>query len=214
MVSPGAIFWEVDVQADFMLPGGKLYVSGAERLVENINALVEAARRGQVFLISSADAHNEDDSELKQWPPHCLKGTAGAALLPEATAAPHLVIPNRKDFVLPERLEVFRQLTLEKNTLDVFDNPNTDRILDRLRPGSTPAFRANPLFVVFGVATEYCVRCTAEGLLNRGRIIAIVKDAIRAIEEDKGREIIERLCKRGARLITTQDALMLVRKAE
>ena len=33
MVSPDFIFWEVDVQADFMLPGGKLYVPGAERIL-------------------------------------------------------------------------------------------------------------------------------------------------------------------------------------
>jgi nicotinamidase-related amidase len=31
MVSRNFIFWEVDVQADFMLPGGKLYVPGAEK---------------------------------------------------------------------------------------------------------------------------------------------------------------------------------------
>ena len=30
MVSRDFIFWEVDVQADFMLPGGHLYVPGAE----------------------------------------------------------------------------------------------------------------------------------------------------------------------------------------
>ena len=31
MLSPSIVFWEVDPQADFMLPGGKLDVPGAER---------------------------------------------------------------------------------------------------------------------------------------------------------------------------------------
>ena len=33
------IFWEVDVQADFMLPGGKLYVPGAEKIRDQVRAL-------------------------------------------------------------------------------------------------------------------------------------------------------------------------------
>jgi nicotinamidase-related amidase len=61
LVSPKTIFWEVDVQADFMLPGGSLYIPGAEKIIENINLLVDAARQGRVFLISSADAHNPND---------------------------------------------------------------------------------------------------------------------------------------------------------
>ena len=36
MPSRDTIFWEVDAQADFMLPGGKLYVPGAEKLLPNI----------------------------------------------------------------------------------------------------------------------------------------------------------------------------------
>ena len=39
------ILWEVDTQADFMLPGGKLYVPGAEKLIPNIKRLADAARQ-------------------------------------------------------------------------------------------------------------------------------------------------------------------------
>ena len=44
------IFWEVDTQADFMLPHGKLYVPGAERLLPNIRRLTDAARHGRAEL--------------------------------------------------------------------------------------------------------------------------------------------------------------------
>ena len=47
MVSPDFILWEVDTQADFMLPGGKLYVPGAEKLLPNIRRLTDAARQGR-----------------------------------------------------------------------------------------------------------------------------------------------------------------------
>src|ERR1700692_4038846 len=50
MQSRDYIFWEVDVQADFMLPGGKLFVPGDEKLLPNISKLTDAARGDQVLL--------------------------------------------------------------------------------------------------------------------------------------------------------------------
>ena len=43
MAASTKVFWEVDAQADFMLPGGKLYAAGAEKLIPNIARLVAAA---------------------------------------------------------------------------------------------------------------------------------------------------------------------------
>jgi nicotinamidase/pyrazinamidase len=210
LLSPKTIFWEVDVQVDFMFPGGSLYIPAAEKIIANIDLLVDAARQGRVFLISSADAHDPDDPELRDWPPHCLKGTPGADLLPEACASPRLVIPNQKRFALPEDLGAYRQVTLEKNTLDVFDNPHTDALLARLSPAGSPAFEPGPQFVVFGVATEYCVRCTADGLLRRGYRVSVVTDAVRAIDQEKAQQTFEILHSLGARVITTSEALALV----
>jgi nicotinamidase-related amidase len=56
MVSKDFIFWEVDVQADFMLPGGNLYVPGAEKLLPNIRRLTDATRRGASFRMDDATA--------------------------------------------------------------------------------------------------------------------------------------------------------------
>ena len=52
MRSKDFIFWEVDVQRDFMLPGGNLYVPGAEKLIPNIRRLTDAAKQDKVFLVS------------------------------------------------------------------------------------------------------------------------------------------------------------------
>ena len=61
MLSRDFILWEVDVQADFMLPGGKLYVPGAEKILPNIRKLTDAARRGEAFLVSHGCFHSADD---------------------------------------------------------------------------------------------------------------------------------------------------------
>src|SRR5579863_5262970 len=84
MVSQNYIFWEVDVQRDFVLPGGNLYVPGAEKLLTNIRRLTDAARQGKVFLVSHGDFHPENDPEFKIFPPHCVKCTPGSDLVPEA----------------------------------------------------------------------------------------------------------------------------------
>ncbi|MBV8551004.1 MAG: isochorismatase family protein [Acidobacteriaceae bacterium] len=206
-LSSSVVLWEVDGQADFMLPGGRLYVPQAEKIIPNINCLVGASREARVLLISSADAHQPDDAELGEWPPHCIKGTPGAELIAEARAPKRLVIPNRAGVTLPRDLRSYQQYVLEKNTLNVFDNPNTDTLLDRF---SREGLQPDAEFVVFGVATEYCVRIIAEELLNRGRPVALVSDAIRAIDPAKGEQVIGDLRSRGARLLTSEQALSLV----
>lgn len=214
MVSTRTIFWEVDVQKDFMYPRGALYVPGAEGILANVNRLVEAARQCHVLLVSSADAHNPDDPELREWPPHCLKGTPGAEIVPEGLAPRQIVVPNSAEFSLPADLNACEQITLEKNTLDVFDNPNSDKLLGRLSPAGVPPFDPDAEFLVFGVVTEYCVRCTVEGLLRRGRRATLVTDAIRSLDATAGRQLLEDWRLRGVRLVSTDQALSFVASAK
>src|ERR1700758_1001737 len=177
MVSDDFIFWEVDVQADFMLPGGKLYVPGAERLLPNIRRLTDAARQWRVFLVSHGCFHTPDDPEFKIFPPHCVKGTAGAELVPEALTQKVARVPNDADAKLPEDLSQYTQILLEKQTLNIFDSRHADALLQRLGNHAE--------FVVFGVVTEYCVSFAANGLLQRGRRVAVVQDAIETLQPDE-----------------------------
>jgi nicotinamidase/pyrazinamidase len=203
MVSRSVIFWDVDTQADFMLPGGKLYVPGAEKLIPNLKRLTDAARQGRVFIIGDACTHTPDDPEFAQFPPHCIRGTPGAEIIPETRAEKVLVVPNRAGAAIPANLSEFQQVILEKQTLDVFDNPNTEKVLERVS-GFTDA---DADIFVFGVVTEYCVRLAAKGLLDRGRRVALVGDAIETLNAEDGRKTIEELTSVGARLVTTEEAL-------
>ena len=196
------VFWEVDTQADFMLPGGKLYVPGAEKRIPNMQRLVDAARAGRVFLVSSADQHAPNDPEFARFPPHCIRGTSGTEILAELKAPTILAVPNDKTFQFSASVDQFQQATLEKQTLDVFDNPNTEKLLKQ--------FPATSEFVVFGVVTEFCVRLAAKGLLDRGWRVAVVTDAIETLDATEGRRTLEELSSLGARLITTSEALALV----
>ena len=80
------IFWDVDTQRDFMDPGGKLYIPGAERIKPNLKRLTDYAHERRYHIVASSDDHvpghrelsNEPDFE-ETFPEHCMRGTPGAA---------------------------------------------------------------------------------------------------------------------------------------
>jgi nicotinamidase/pyrazinamidase len=206
MVSENVVFWEVDTQADFMLPGGKLYVPGAEKLLPNIRRLTDVARHGRVFLVSHGCFHTADDPEFKIFPPHCVKGTAGAEFVPEALTDKIVRVPNDDQASPPRNLSAYQQILLEKQTLDIFESRHADALVHKL--GS----RAE--FIVFGVVTEYCVGFAAKGLLQRGRRVAVVRDAIETLNPEEGDKAIAELQRLGARLISTDEAINAVSAPE
>lgn len=199
MVSQDFVFWEVDVQRDFMLPGGNLYVPGAEKLLPNIKRLTDAVRQGKVFLVSHGDFHAPNDPEFKVFPPHCIKGTPGADLVPEAITDSVVRVPNDPAAKVPEDLSSYKQILLEKQTLSIFETRHVDELVRRLGE--------KPEYVVFGVVTEYCVSCAVKGLIERGRRVAVVQDAIETLKPEEGRKTVAEFQSLGARLTTTDQAL-------
>ena len=202
VISHTVVLWEVDTQADFMLPGGKLYVPGAERLLPNIEKLTEAARQGRVFLISHGCFHARDDPEFQTFPPHCIKGTEGSAFVPEALTDKILTVPNDPTAALPRDLAQYQQILLEKQTLDIFQSRHAGNLVQR--------FGSDVEFLVFGVVTEYCVRFAAKGLLDRGRRVSVVQDAIETLNPEDGRSTVAELQTLGARFLNTEQALGLL----
>jgi nicotinamidase/pyrazinamidase len=205
MPNPKLVFWEVDTQADFMLPGGKLYVSGAEKLLPNLRKLTDAARQGLVFLVSHGCYHTPNDPEFKIFPPHCVKGTPGSLYVPEALTEKVAVVPNETATKLPSDLSQYQQILLEKQTLDIFESRHAEALLDRLPKDAA--------FIVFGVVTEYCVRLAAKGLLERARRVFVVQDAIETLKVEDGARAIAELKNLGAKFITTDAALAMANTA-
>ena len=88
------VLWDVDTQADFMRPSGKLYVPGAEQACEAMGRLVRAAHEVGIVHVASVDDHELTDPEISgepdfelTYPPHCLRGTPGARKIPETASA-------------------------------------------------------------------------------------------------------------------------------
>lgn len=196
------IFWDVDTQRDFLVPGGKLYVPGAEKRIPNLKRLVDLARERRVSLVSTVDAHTPNDPEFRDWPPHCVQGTEGQRKIPETLTDDILLVPNDPGFQLPEDWRTHKQIMVEKQTLDDFDNPNTERILEQLGRDAE--------HYVFGVVTEVCVRLAVLGMLKRGYRVAVVTDAIETLKKEDGERALEEFAARGAQMVTTDEVLAAV----
>jgi nicotinamidase/pyrazinamidase len=195
------VFFDIDTQVDFMLPHGKLYVPGAEEIIPNLVKLMALARERDIPVISSADAHSPNDPEFAIWPLHCVVGTPGQRRIPETQFENATIVPCRpRAFAPPKRWS--GQTILEKQTYDTADNPNFGAVLQSL--GKRRA-------VVFGVATEFCVRASALALRQRGQTVDLVVDGIKGITEEGGQKALDELAKAGVRMVTTQEAIAAAR---
>jgi len=186
------LFIDIDTQNDFMFKEGNLYVPDAENIIENLKKLTEFAYRNNIPIFSSVDSHTQDDPEFKQFPPHCIKGTEGQKKINETKIKEALFIPS--DRTVGIDFTKYRQFIFEKDKLSVFSNPNFEKAIEEI---------GKEIFVVYGVATEYCVKECVEGLLERNKKVYIVVDAIKGVDEEKGKKFLEYASSKGTSLIKT-----------
>lgn len=179
------VFFDIDTQLDFMYSAGALYVPGAESIVP----LVAKLNRAAPLVISTMDAHTEDDPEFQIYPHHCVAGTLGQHKPLETLL--------EKRALIPARTEGARQLILEKQKLDCFSSPHLRPLLAELNADR---------YVVYGVVTEICVRCAAFGLLKTGKRVEIVTDAIRPLNDVDSQNMLGAFTASGGYL-TTWDTL-------
>lgn len=215
------ILVDVDTQHDFCHPTGALFVRGADALAPTFRALVDRAVARGVKIIGSVDSHAFDawefagaaskgpNGEQPDFPPHCVKGTAGWLKVPGTMAARTRFVPN----VVVDEATLHglvatndpQMILLEKEVYSLFANPNAGAILPRLIDGEEARF------IVFGVATDYCVKAAALGLSNwlggRPGEVWLVEDAIAAVDEVGGRDAIAECAAKGIRRVSTNEAL-------
>lgn len=157
------VFLDIDTQIDFLFPAGALYVPGAERLLPALAQLNRYAAAHSIPLVSTVDAHAENDPEFRDWPPHCIAGTQG----------------QRKPASL--LVDSGNQIVYDKQEIDFFPHPHFSRLLEALNADR---------YVVYGVVTEYCVGSALRGLVKSGKPVELVTDAIQGIDPAAARRTI------------------------
>ncbi len=194
------IFFDVDTQLDFISPAGALYVPGAEEIAGSLEALTRFADKNGIQIISTVDAHTENDPEFQIWKPHCVAGTQGQQKVSGTLLRAPLVIDSRPGSLqaVSSGISSAPQIVVEKRQLDVFSNGNLHSLLERIRAER---------YVVYGLVTEYCVGSAAFGLLERKAHVELVVDAVKSLSAEDERETLERFQAQGGRLIRLQEAL-------
>ncbi len=206
-MSDRPILWDVDTQVDFVHAGGKLPVPGAEGVVPNMARLVRWAREAGITHVASVDEHELTDPEISEtpdfertYPPHCLRGTPGAAKITETAQADPVPIAETpyRPGAIEDLVRGRREVVILKRDFDVFTNPNTGAVVDALDPSEV---------IVFGVATDVCDHAAILGLVERGRRVAFVEDASRGLSEERVAFCLGQWRDAGVRVLTTDDVV-------
>jgi nicotinamidase/pyrazinamidase len=169
------VFVDIDTQLDFLYPAGALYVPGAERLLPALARLNRYAADHGIQVVSTMDSHAEGDPEFRDWPAHCVVGTAGQQKAAQTV------------------LGSAQQIIVTKRHIDVFEDSDLQGVVDRL---------AADRWVVYGVVTEHCIRHAVRGLLRTGKRVELVTDAIETLNDEESRRTIEEFQAAGGRLTT------------
>jgi nicotinamidase/pyrazinamidase len=174
----------VDVQNDFC-PGGALAVPHGDEVIAPINRLLQHPW----FIVATKDWHPANHCSFQAqggpWPPHCVQGTPGAELHPQLDAA-------------KIQLTITKGSRPDRDAYSGFDGTN---LADVLRE------RGVKRVIVCGLATDYCVRATAQDALKEGFEVLVVEDAIRGVEVNPGdcQRALDELRMAGARLVASGD---------
>jgi nicotinamidase/pyrazinamidase len=188
------IFFDVDTQLDFVYPAGSLCAPGAEEIVPALAKLTQFAKANQIQILSTADAHCEDDPEFEDWPPHCIVGTFGQQKCAATLAIPQ---PGVLSSVPRSTVPPGPQIIVEKQHTDCFTNSNLGPLLASLKADR---------YVVYGVVSEICVRQAALGLVNTGARVELVTDAIRHISPAAYEAMLSEFQAAGG-ILTTSEAI-------
>ena len=203
IVRKETIFWDVDTQYDLMRPEGRLYVPGAEGIIDNVNKARRFALENGYPIIAIVDWHQDGNPEISNtpdfkntFPPHCMAGTPGSKRVGWLGNLPIGLVPNKpmSDTDLHKLLDKEQfHIAIIKEDLDVFTNPNTSTILEILKPRS---------FVVFGVSLDFCLRMVVEGLLKMGGMkLYLLRDAVKGLGIKPENDILEEFKNKGVEIM-------------
>lgn len=204
-----AIFVEVDVQNDFIKADGALSVKAPDHVINNMRRLIKDAP----VLIGSVDSHEWDSWEFNtnnnkgpngedpQFPPHCVLGTPGwVRTFPDLRKNVQFIPANAKEVNIRDFTDT---VFLQKEVYSLFSNPFVNNVID----WASDALDYCDNVVIFGVATDYCVKAACLGFLEREFNVYLVDDAIWGVVQDDHFETMDMLVKKGVKLVPTSLAL-------
>jgi len=156
--------------------------------------MVAWARHNHIPVISTCDVYpNHNGLSATDY---CIDGTVGQQKVSYALLENRISYPADGSMDLPrDILRRYRQVILHKRCVDPFEEPRIDRLLSELRATE---------FILIGTSAEGAVEATALGLLQRGKKISVVTDAVGSHDKKKAKLAFRKIKSKGAKLIETK----------
>ncbi|MEJ2702149.1 MAG: cysteine hydrolase [Sedimentisphaerales bacterium] len=189
-----AVLLDIDTQKDFLLADGKACIRNHRRVLAHIRRVMAWARSEHISIISTAEVYPNNNGESTVG--HCLDGTEGQKKVRYTLLRDRVSFAADGSTDLPrDMLRRHRQIILHKRCVDPFDEPRIDRLLSELRASE---------FILVGTSLEGAVKMTALGLLQRGKKVTVVIDAVGSRDMKDAKLTLRKMETKGARLIETR----------
>ncbi len=187
------ILIDINTQKDFLLADGKACIRNHRRVLAHIRRVMAWARCRGVPVISTAEVYpNNNGCKID----YCLDGTEGQKKVRYTLLDNRISFPADGSTDLPrDMLRQYRQIILHKRCVDPFEEPRIDRLLSEIRACE---------FILVGACLEGAVMATALGLLQRGKRVSIVVDAVGSNSKREARLALRKIEAKGAKLIETR----------
>jgi len=172
----------VDVQNDFC-PGGALAVPDGDKVVPVINGIMGLFP----LVLASKDWHPKDTVHFKKWPPHCVQNTPGADFHPQLDAS-----KIKKVFLKGARNKDDGYSAFEATSANLAQFLKKEKVTD---------------LYICGLATDYCVKATAEDADKNGFETFVVEDAVAAVnvKPGDGEKALKEMAHAGITLIRSDE---------
>ncbi|MGB8387408.1 pyrazinamidase PncA [Mycobacterium sp.] len=177
----------VDVQNDFCA-GGSLAVTGGAAVASAVNDYL-AGEPGYQHVVATQDFHIDPGDHFSDrpdysssWPPHCIAGSRGADFRPDLDTS---------------RIEAVFRKGAHGGAYSGFEgvDQNGTPLLEWLRQ------RGVDEVDVVGIATDYCVRRTAEDAVRAGLATRVLVELTAAVAADSAAEALAEMRTAGVELV-------------
>jgi nicotinamidase-related amidase len=183
---------DVNTQRDFLLAAGSACIRNHRRVLSHIRRIMAWARTRHIPIISVCDVYPGDDGAT-----YCIDGTDGQKKVRYTVIHNHVNFPADGHADLSgDIFKQYRQVILHKRCVDPFDEPRIERLLTEVK-GSE--------FIVIGANTEEAVMATVLGLLQQGKKVRVVIDAIGSQNSRVAELAMRKMKAKGARLVETKN---------
>lgn len=185
---------DINTQRDFLLADGKACIRNHRRVLAHIRRMMAWARRRNIPVISICEVYPNNNNGGTVG--YCIDGTEGQKKIRYTLLSNRACFPADGNTDLPiDILRRHRQIILHKRCIDPFEEPRIERLLSEVRANE---------FVLIGANAEGAVKAMALGLLQRGKKVIVVVDAVGSNNKREAKLALRKMEAKGARLIETK----------